>query len=231
MAKRKDPWPSGKKAAHKRYRAALREARKLRGFRFTDDSLWRQEGEFFVKATTMTLNDRLGVFVSPDVKTLASDDILWDVLGFQSNKEAYVSLRATGAFTVPGARVGINEGCIAQNILIGGEGEIEELAEAVVEFVDDVSSAFLDSIGRDVRRYFELTSTGEPFLDNSHTLLYRCIAYIYLGQYEKAIELADRQLAKLDDMFKFGVGSKSDATLVKEYCERRLAGIEGDPER
>lgn len=222
MVKRIDPYPSGFKAFCKIYSKVARSTAKQHGFKFTSDTIWRIEGDFVVEGRTMPLIDRMGVSVNCDVKTIQSDNILWDILGFESNKSERMCLRVTGAFAVPGVPLGPPP-LGRKEFLFASEDAAEEMAVQVVEHVEKVSSAFLDSIDHDVRRYFELTSTGKPFLDNSHTLLYRCIAYIYLEDYQSAIELADYQLSQKYTIFKFGVGSKSDSELVKEYCERKLA--------
>lgn len=226
MSKRLDPYPHGVKSARKELRVALRSEAKRHGYRFVDDYVWRSKNGFVTKGLGMPLNDRMGAFMTSGVKPLEADDILWSILGFESNKEERTSLRVTGAFTAPVLSANGNLG--RMEFQFESESDIPSIASEMLDFLECASKEVLFSFDQDPKCYFARLAQENDVPHNKALGayaqgLYRCIGLIGLSEYREALELAERQIATGDDIFKFGVGPKGDATLVKEYCERRLA--------
>lgn len=228
MAKRIDPYPSGEDAFWKALREAFRKEARARGFKFRSDTVWRVEDGFIVRASTvpMTLGG-MGGRSKMSAKPLEADDLLWEVLGIEGDHDLPMSNRAAGAFIMSGIALG-GDSIGIKSFSIADESEVGTLAAAVIDDLEESSGVFLDSIDYDARRYFELLAEMNNVPHNRSLGAYiqglnRCIALIYLGDLKGALELAKRQIATGDDIFRFGVGSKGDATLIKEYCERKLA--------
>ena len=231
MARQVDPWPGGLRSAQRAFSGALREAARAAGLRTRSGHVWGASGEFLYAAYPSMWRNAMRVSTSSNIKTLAMDDALWDVLGMRGNRDEPTSLRVNGAFTVPGLSLGPNgpyDLVEREHTPCAGEGDLPRVAREVVGRLRESSGALIESVGGDPGRFHELVLKGWPGVEDSHEGLYKCLAHICLGgraHLEAARAMAASQEARRRDAtFKFRVGGKGDATLVREWCERRLAG-------
>lgn len=229
--------PMGRREAERAERAfrdALRREARPRGWRLTRYSVWREDGPFFLHATVLLEGLRPPTArVSLGAKTLALDDLLWDVLGMQGNSGAYHSLRAVGAFTASGLPLLADARRSAE-----GEGEeaLGALAGEVMGECDRLSRDLLGSVGRDeAELYRRIVDAAGPADRHGADGLAACLSLILLGDVAGAARrAAAREEAVRGEAagghrpsYAFGVGAEGDATLVRRWCERRLAGEGG----
>lgn len=230
MARQADPWPSGVKSAQRTLTRELREAAHAVGLRMRSGYVWGASGGFIYDVYTSVWRNALRVSTTSDIKTFAMDDVLWDILGMPENRDEPTSLRVVGAFAVPGLSLGPGGpyDFKRRDIPCAGEGDLPRVAREVVGRLQESSAALLASVRADPGLFHELVLEGWPGVEDSHEGLYKCLAHICLGgraHLEAARAMAAAQEARdRAACFKFVIGSKGDATLVREWCERRLAG-------
>ena len=134
------------------------------------------------------------------------DDILWDILGMESNKTAPVSLRGIGAFTI-------------QSKIREREYPVEDFAQ-----IDGIVDRTFEELVALSENYRE-----EDFLAGYGSIRYQqevieVIVLIHNGEYEKALELCCKK-----QIGYFGDVDKSFSELAGEYIRRyskMLSGIE-----
>lgn len=116
------------------------------------------------------------------IKKMSFDNIFWIIMDMEDNMKRGNTLRVNGAFTAPG-------------ILISGDkiNLTEDIDEIVNAFVDNATIEFTDFLENyDIMDYI---FSHEQIYDSE---ILRCIAYIDIGQIDKAVELAKEQVEKGD---------------------------------
>ena len=132
-------------------------------------------------------------------KPLWADDLLWDILGMQSNKNEPDSLRVIGAFTMISA--------------IYQEYNIElndESISTLEEVLGNELAKFKDTIPLLTESMFiEKIKNCKMFIDKS-------LIYIH----ENDIKTAKRIIDESTDTGRFIIGNKTYKDLVKEYIKK-----------
>lgn len=136
-----------------------------------------------------------------EYKPLWIDDLLWDVIGMESNKQEPDSLRMVGAFTVGAARIHIDT--------------IELQSEAT----DYVESIFYESIEKIVSSFETLTE--EKYVEYLYTEKYvdeysKVLVAIHQGNRNRIKEL----LETIDSNGRFYNEGKSYKDWLVEYLNR-----------
>lgn len=137
------------------------------------------------------------------IKPLWLDDLLWDLLKMETNKEAPLSLRTIGAFTVSGAELFKNE---------------TELKEWTISELEKIIDNYLEHFYKTVQ-----SSSICDFYDNLENTLYhvelrKALSLVYEQNYQDALDyLKD----KGDGIFKNGNVSINNA--IREYCINQLS--------
>ena len=137
------------------------------------------------------------------IKPLWLDDLLWDLLKMETNKETPLSLRTIGAFTVSGAELFKNE---------------TELKEWTISELEEIIDNYLEHFYKTVQS----SSICDFYnnLENSiyHVELRKALSFIYDHKYQDAL---DYLLDKGDGVFKNGDISINSA--MREYCKNQLS--------
>lgn len=140
-------------------------------------------------------------------KRLAYDDILWEILEMESNKEQPIFLHAVGAFTVGGIRLADNDFAA-----ISLENDPKKIINDILTEVKKQDSETDENFDEKLIRQIEEED------DEATTLKF--VVYIYLKQYDKARELAAKCL-KNHDEGQFGDIHKSFFELGLEYMNKK----------
>lgn len=137
------------------------------------------------------------------IKPLWLDDLLWDLLKMETNKEAPLSLRTIGAFTVSGAELFKNE---------------TELKEWTISELEEIIDNYLEHFYKTVQ-----SSSICDFYDNLENTMYhvelrKALSLVYEQNYQDALDyLKD----KGEGIFKNGNVSINNA--IREYCINQLS--------
>jgi hypothetical protein len=112
MARQVDPWTGGLRPAQRALSKAPREAARAAGL----GHVWGASGEFLYAAYPSMWRNAMRVSTSSNIKTLAMDDALWDVLGMRGRGR-----RGHGRH-VPPDRPDVGGGCPSHSSLRRGAG-------------------------------------------------------------------------------------------------------------
>lgn len=134
-------------------------------------------------------------------KPLWADDLLWDILGMESNKQEPNSLRVIGAFTAMSARY--------DDYLIELQAEdIDSVKAILFEKIED----FLKKVDEvDESQYVNQIIGSDLIRDMDKALV-----YIYLQRIEEAKSI----IISSKDSGRFVIGEKNNRELMMEYLVR-----------
>jgi len=176
----------------------LKDKIKKYKFKKKDFMIWYKKKELFFDLlidVKVKSDDKCYCTAVETIKPLWLDDLLWDLLKMETNKETPLSLRTIGAFTVSGAE------------LFKNETELEEIIDNYLEhFYKTVQSSSICDFYNN--------------LENSiyHVELRKALSFIYDHKYQDAL---DYLLDKGDGVFKNGDISINSA--MREYCKNQLS--------
>lgn len=184
----------------------LKDKIKKYKFKKKDFMIWYNKKELFFDLF-------IDVKVKPDnkcyctaiekIKPLWLDDLLWDLLKMETNKEEPLSLRAIGAFTVSGSELFNNE--IELN-----EWTISELEEVIDDYLDHFYKTIQSSSICDFYNNLETSKY--------HAELRKALSLVYEHKYQDALDyLKDKD----DGIFRNGDVSINNA--IREYCVNQLS--------
>ena len=184
----------------------LKDKIKKYKFKKKDFMIWYNKKELFFDLlidVKVKSDDRCYCTAVETIKPLWLDDLLWDLLKMETNKEAPLSLRTTGAFTVSGAKLFKNE---------------TELKEWTISELEEIIDNYLEHFYKTVQS----SSICDFYnnLENSiyHVELRKALSFIYDHKYQDAL---DYLLDKVDGVFKNGDISINSA--MREYCKNQLS--------
>lgn len=101
------------------------------GFKFTSGRIWTVQSDLiFTMIPLLNINDQAVLRTTFLAKPMFADDYLWDILGFEENKKAPMSLRVTGAFTAPAVSFHVNN----RTLQAFDTDEIERYLQADLDF-------------------------------------------------------------------------------------------------
>lgn len=183
----------------------LKDKIKKYKFKKKDFMIWYSKKELFFDLlinAKVKSDDKCYCTAIETIKPLWLDDLLWDLLKMETNKEEPLSLRAVGAFTVSGAELFKNETELK-------EWKISELEE----IVDNYLAHFYKTIQ---------SSSICDFYNNCYNSIYhvelRKALLIHEHKYQDALDyLKD----KGEGIFKNGDVAINNA--IREYCINQLS--------
>lgn len=148
-------------------------------------------------------DDRACVKVTCEAKPLYMDDLLWDILGFEENKKAPMSLRVNGAFALPGVPVYEEHRPLE---VIDSERVTAILNEELERF-----SGFLASVeGREMTWFREWEGKQENY---GRMELFRLLLALHDGKRDQVLSYVSTH--RVSD---YGVGRKTVGEMIAEYC-------------
>lgn len=184
----------------------LKDKIKKYKFKKKDFMIWYNKKELFFDLlidVKVKSDDRCYCTTVETIKPLWLDDLLWDLLKMETNKEAPLSLRTIGAFTVSGAKLFKNE---------------TELKEWTISELEEIIDNYLEHFYKTVQS----SSICDFYnnLENSiyHVELRKALSFIYDHKYQDAL---DYLLDKGDGVFKNGDISINSA--MREYSKNQLS--------
>ena len=176
----------------------LKDKIKKYKFKKKDFMIWYNKKELFFDLlidVKVKSDDKCYCTAVETIKPLWLDDLLWDLLKMETNKEAPLSLRTIGAFTVSGSE------------LFKNETELEEIIDNYLEhFYKTVQSSSICDFYNN--------------LENSiyHVELRKALSLIYEHKCQDALDyLKDKD----EGIFKNGNVSINNA--IREYCINQLS--------
>lgn len=176
-------------------------------FKAIDGMVWTVRGEvlFILNPWLITppRDDRAYLKASCEAKPLFMDDLLWDILGFEENKSAPMSLRVNGAFALPGVPVYEERKPLE---VIDSEHVTALLSEELERF-----SAFLSSVeGREMTWFREWEAQQENY---GRMELWRLLLALHDGKRDEVLAYVTTH--RVTD---YGVGNRTVGELMAEYC-------------
>lgn len=177
------------------------------GFKKVGGFVWKTEGDLLFDMCPLIQtpigSDKAVLGVSYGVKPMFVDDLLWDILGFEENKRAPVSLRVNGAFAVNS--VPFDKQRYILDTLETGELEAH-LKEALEHFSQSIAAAGPDGLSW----FYEIEAKTERYWQSE---VMRLMLLLHDGKRDEAFEyVMQHQLTN------FIVDGKSLGELAAEYC-------------
>lgn len=184
----------------------LKDKIKKYKFKKKDFMIWYNKKELFFDLlidVKVKSDDKCYCTAVETIKPLWLDDLLWDLLKMETNKEAPLSLRTIGAFTVSGSELFKNE---------------TELKEWTISELEEIIDNYLE--------HFYKTAQSSSIcdfynnLENSiyHVELRKALSLIYEHKCQDALDyLKDKD----EGIFKNGNVSINNA--IREYCINQLS--------
>lgn len=137
-------------------------------------------------------------------KPLFADDYLWDILGFEENKKAPMSLRVTGAFTAPKVRFHVQN----QTLQTFDTEEIECYLQTDLDFL----AQHISSVSADGLSWFrKMEASQERYFQRD---VMQLILLLYDGKKDEAIAYINQH-----EMRDFIVEGKSLGEMAAAYCQ------------
>ncbi len=187
----------------------LKEKIKAYKFKKKDYMIWFNKGDLFFDLQIdvgVTADERCLCNTVETIKPLWLDELLWDFLEMESNKEQPMSLRSIGAFTVHGSE------------LYSDSYELENWDVAELEAcVDKYLEHFKNTIDNaDINTYLDNIKTN-PY----HLELREALTLVHNEQYLEAYNyLKDKSKGR----FKNGDIHINDS--IREHCKEKLEHLE-----
>lgn len=146
---------------------------KKEGYKVYAQNIYKKDGENFISMVFLFLQNKIGYDIR--IKKYVYDDIFWEIMNMSSNSRERESLRVNGAFTSPSI--------ILESNSIELSEDLDGLAKHLVMRIKEVVGDFLNK--HTVAEY-AIENAGNIF--NGDEL--QCIAYVDMGEYERAKEIA-----------------------------------------
>ena len=138
-------------------------------------------------------------------KPLFADDYLWDILGFEENKKAPMSLRVTGAFTAPSIRFHVNN----QALQAFDAEEMERYLQTDLDFLaQHIASVSVDGLSW----FYKTEAEQERYLRRD---VMKLILLLHDNKKDEALAYIDQH-----QMRDFIVDGKSLGELAAAYCQK-----------
>lgn len=195
------------KEKEKQYFELLKKVGRSNEMKQRSGTLFYVRDKYFVSIDCFFSGKKDTIEYRASLKNLEYDNILWDILGMESNKNRPLSLHATGAFTI---RRGIS---LAENdfVVVPLGDKPEEIINDILITIKKQESDFNENLDEKIIR--EIEEDG----DDSPTTKF--VIYIHMKQYEKARELAVQCIKNHVDG-DFGDINKSFFEIGLEYMNK-----------
>lgn len=184
----------------------LKDKIKKYKFKKKDFMIWYNKKELFFDLlidVKVKSDDKCYCTAVETIKPLWLDDLLWDLLKMETNKEAPLSLRTIGAFTVSGAELFKNE---------------TELKEWTISELEEIINNYLEHFYKTVKSSsicdFYNNSEASPY----HVELRKTLSLIHDHKYQDALDYLNN---KGNGIFKNGDVYINNA--IREYCITQLS--------
>lgn len=204
-----------RKGIEKYINEVQKEERKKYGYKKRQDILFKKYKDYFVSIRSHATGfnqDKL--VVEGEVKPYCFDDIFWEVFKMPENSNEPMGLRANGAFSLWSFRM------FKQEKIIKDYAEVIPYVMEKIEEYDKQLCLAVDAFGNDLQNYIEYVDTIE------NTGMYdkklgEMLYYIYVKEYNKALELASYEISQ-NRYGNFGNEGKYIYEHVVDYCKERV---------
>lgn len=181
---------------------------KTKGFLF-----WTVQNDFFFTffpcISPGAKDENQFIFSSQlDLKPVYLDDIFWDVMDMSSNKNEPMSLRATGAFTVPGIYY-------FKNFAKMETYKIAELDKLLKDSIDSFANALLDLNGKEEEWFYKAEKELTRKSDARHLMI-----KLHFKQYAEALDYIKNSKDKSFARGGFSNNGKDLFERVIDYCKK-----------
>jgi len=179
------------------------------GYKQIDGLVWTIQNEFiFVLFPFITsLDDKPELKITCSVKPLFADDILWDIMGMESNKNEPLSLRVKGAFAVFGVEFYKKKYPLEKL-------DVEELPSYLEDSLKWFYTLLTTKNGNEKIWFNEVESSNPTYY---HCDIMRLMIMIKAEQFNNAIGYLDSHNVR-----GFTVGDKNIDYMIRDYCKKRL---------
>lgn len=182
----------------------LKEKIKDYKFKKKDYMIWFNKKDLFFDLfidVKVTPDNRCVCTSKESLKPLWLDDLLWDFLQMEDNKNEPLGLRSVGAFTVFGSQIYDTN---------------YELKKWDIDELESCVDAFLEHFYNSIQ-----TSTIDTFLDNTKSTLYHlelreALTYVHYKKYSEAVDCLKNDG---DGVFKNGKISINDE--IRKFCNNK----------
>ena len=176
------------------------------GFKMAKGRIWTtQDDLLFVMIPLINLNEKATLHTGFSAKPWYVDDYLWDILGFEENKKAPVSLRVTGAFSVQSVLFYSNDNVLCTFDTAETEMYLKKELECFSEHIQSVSSDGLSW-------FYKMEASKERYWQCD---VMRLIILLHNNRTDEAVEYANQH--QLRD---FIVNGKSFGELLEVYLTK-----------
>lgn len=179
------------------------------GYKQIDGRVWTIQNEFIFVLFPFIKNheDKPVLEITYSVKPLFVDDILWDIMGMESNKNEPLSLRVNCAFALFGVEFSKKE-YILEKL------EVEELSSYLEDSLKWFCTLLKTKKGNE-NTWFNDVESSEPTY--YHCDIMRLMLMIKFEQFSNVIKYLDDH-----DVTGFTVSGKSIDNMIRDYCKKRL---------
>ena len=168
-----------KKELEKNISKIIRSSAKANGYKTRDSFVYKKEANAFVFACGV-VTPKKGFHYYIWIKEYDYDDIFWDIMQMSDNKKESDSLRAVGAFSVPGI--------ILKDGFYDIDDSIDKIGEVIIQEMEELSQHFLKNNSID-----EYIITHNEGVDDN---MLKCLAYLHMNKPEKALKIARDSVEK-----------------------------------
>ncbi len=169
--------------------------------------VWTVRGDvLFILSPWLTAppgKDQAFFKVTCEAKPLFLDDLLWDILGFEENKSAPMSLRVNGAFALPGVPIYEER----RPLEVVDSARVSALLQAELERFSRLLS---DLEGREMTWYRDWEAQQENY---GRMELCRLLLDLHDGKRDQVLAYVASH-----NVSGYGVGRKTVGELIAEYC-------------
>lgn len=180
---------------------AIKTEAKKRKYKFRQGLVFYTEGKYFIYCMFYLTNlDEIEYYVK--IKEIIYDDIFWEIMNMEGNKNEPLSLRACGAFSAYSLE--LFKGNISYR------EDLEVIAETVLSNMETAVNEFIGANELDEYIVSRNIGADDDFL--------KCIVYIKRKEFDLAKEIAIRNIEK-DDWGGFMNRGKTFYEYVLDYIK------------
>ena len=203
------------KELEKQLYKSIRTKVKEYNFKVINGSIYFRKGDSFFHILPYVRYKDNAFYVLGDFcfKSMALDDMFWDIFDMSSNKTAPISLRANGAFTIRGIPISK----IAIEINMSDENALENALNKLFQNLVNRSNQINDSIDS----YIQLHLISPNYYQGN---LAELVFLILKKKYKEVLDKVTNYMAN-GDKGQFCNQGKYINEYIKEYCMKAITSI------